>query len=95
MRYRIYIVQATALFFDPMRVRAQAQNTCHNPLTIGGNPSLGTTFAVPGGNRLVAELIVGIITPGCVRKIIRNVPEYPKPIVFCVETTYKGDCLSR
>lgn len=87
MIYKIYIVHASASFFDPNRFRNQAQKTCHSPLITGGNPSFGTLPAASGGRRLVAELIVGIMTPGCVRKIIKNVPAYPNPIVFCVETT--------
>jgi hypothetical protein len=86
-RYKIYMVHATALFFAPIRLRTHAQKTCHSPLKTGGNPPFGTAAAASGGSNPVTELVVGRTTPGWVRKIIKNVPAYPNPIVFCVETT--------
>ena len=84
----MYIVHARPALPFPAAPRTHAQKTCHNPLMMGGNPSGGTIPIASGGTILDTELIVGITTPGCVRKTTRNVPAYPKPIVFCVETTY-------
>jgi hypothetical protein len=66
--------------------------TCQSAVIGAGNPLFGINASycggtTPGGMRLVTDDVVGIITPGWVRKIIKNVPAYPKPIVFCVETT--------
>ena len=83
----MYIVHASAALFVPAIFRIHAHMVCHSPLKTGGNPSFGAYAAASGGTIPLIELIVGTITPGCVRKIIKNVPAYPKPIVFCVETT--------
>jgi len=59
---------------------------------IGGNPPDGISACAcggiaPAGIKLIALLIVGIMTPGCVRNTTKNVPAYPYPIMFCAETT--------
>jgi hypothetical protein len=75
--YNISIVAASPGLPFPAAPRAHAHNTCHKPLMIGGNPDGGMFAAASGGSRLVAEPMVGITTPGCVRKTTRNVPAYP------------------
>jgi hypothetical protein len=49
---------------------------------IGGNPPDGISACAcggiaPAGIKLIALLIVGIMTPGCVRNTTKNVPAYP------------------
>lgn len=82
MTYNMNIVHFNPSLPFPGDPRAHAQKTCHSPLRKGGNPEVGIASTmsggrVPGGIRLVTELMLGTTTPGCVRKVTRNVPAYP------------------
>jgi hypothetical protein len=75
------MVHPNAEFFSPGRLSTHTQKTCHNPLIIDGIPVFGTMSEKGGGTKEVnfpmIALIVGIITPGWVKKITKNVSVYP------------------
>jgi hypothetical protein len=74
IKYRTYIVHANPALRSPGRLRTQYTKTCQSPLIVGGNPPDGTTSL---GIIPVREDVVGMMTPGWVRKTIKNVSAYP------------------